>query len=448
MRYLPLNETDRDQMCRKVGVKSVDDFFTSLPKVILDQHFFSLPEGQSEWSVEAQLKALASKNISMSQVPSFIGGGLYRHHVPAAVDYLIQRGEFMTAYTPYQPEVSQGTLQVLFEFQTQVARLTGMDVANASMYEGATAAAEAVMMARRINKKDHVLISGGLHPHYRDVIQTYLALQNGLVQCAAPDFYHRENLLNDITEAMSSVVIQCPSFFGHITDVAKLSQKCKEKGALLILVFTEPLALALLPSFGEMGADIVVGEGQSFGIGLSFGGPGLGLFATKESFVRQMPGRLCGQTVDAEGRRSFVLTLTAREQHIRREKATSNICTNAGLCALAFSIHMTLLGESGMQKLARLNHAKTCDFETVLRSHLPQVTVLNKSYFNEFTIELPIPAKSFCDEMAKRGILAGIPLSRFYPEVEAQKMLLVAVTELTDQADQQAFLDQAREVLK
>lgn len=448
MRYLPLNQTDRTQMCHKVGVQSTDDFFSSLPKVISDQHFFSLPEGRAEWDVEAHLKTLASKNLPLSQCPSFVGGGLYRHHIPAAVDYLIQRGEFMTAYTPYQPEISQGTLQVLFEFQTQVARLTGMEIANASMYEGATAAAEAVMMARRINKKDHVLLSGGLHPHYRDVTQTYLSLQNGQVQCATPDFYHRENLLDDITEATSSVVIQCPSFFGHITDLAKISQKCKQKGALLILVFTEPLALALLSSFGEMGADIVVGEGQSFGAGLSFGGPGLGLFATKESFVRQMPGRLCGQTVDTEGRRGFVLTLTAREQHIRRQKATSNICTNAGLCALAFSIHMTLLGESGMQKLARLNHAMTCDFEAGMRASLPMVQILNQSYFNEFTIELPMTAQRFCDEMAKRGILAGIPLSRFYAEAEAQKMLLVSVTELTSQGDQQTFFDNAREVLK
>ncbi|HXH24153.1 MAG TPA: aminomethyl-transferring glycine dehydrogenase subunit GcvPA, partial [Vicinamibacterales bacterium] len=361
MRYLPLTEDDRRAMLAAIGVPSVESLFRDVPEAARLTAPLDLPDHMGELEVERILGRMAAKNLPAGSVPSFLGAGAYRHHVPAAVDHLIQRGEFLTSYTPYQPEISQGTLQYLFEFQTQVALITGMEVANASMYDGATACAEAVAMANRTTRRARAVISGGLHPHYRAVTET-LARFNGFeLDFAGPDLDGTEDLIGCIDERTSCVVVQYPDVFGRIRDLSKIAEAAHARGALLIVVVTEIVSLGALIPPGEMGADIVAAEGQSIGNALNFGGPYVGLFATREKLIRQMPGRICGETVDADGRRGYVLTLSTREQHIRREKATSNICTNSGLCALAFSIHMTLLGEQGYRRLAQLNHAKAVE---------------------------------------------------------------------------------------
>ena len=446
MRYLPLTQTNRQEMLSALKLKAETQLFETLPGYQKETDAFNLPSHKTERQAENHLQHLAEKNQPLTQFNSFLGGGVYHHHIPSAVDYLIQRGEFMTAYTPYQPEVSQGTLQVLFEFQTQIARLTGMEVANASLYDGATAAAEAVMMAKRLNKKEHIIVSGNLHPHYKEVIETYLDLQDSHPEINAISLNNSENLISQITDQTSSVVVQCPDFLGHIADFRALSKTCHEKGALFIMVFTEPLALGLLPSFGEIGADIVVGEGHSLGMGLNFGGPGLGLFACKKEHLRQMPGRLCGETTDLNGKTGYVLTLAAREQHIRREKATSNICTNAGLCALAFSIHVSQLGETGYKKLAKLNHHLACILADKL-ANLKGIKVINQSFFNEFTIELPISADLFCQKMQEKGIIAGLPLSRFDQSDKIKNILIIAVTEMNEKEDINAYILATKEAL-
>jgi glycine dehydrogenase subunit 1 len=432
MRYLPLTEDDRRGMLARIGAASVDALFEDVPASArrsgpiegLDSH-------QGELEVEQRMKALAGKNIPAGSVPFFVGAGAYRHHVPAAVDHLIQRGEFLTSYTPYQPEVSQGTLQYLFEFQTQVALLTGMEVANASMYDGSTACGEAVMMANRVTRRTKAILSGGLHPHYAEVTRTQARWTNFVAVEAPADVDGTEDLAGLIDDATSCVVVQNPSVFGHVRDLSALAEACHAKGALLIVVVTEVVSLGLLTPPGEMGADIVVAEGQSIGNALNFGGPYVGLFATREKYMRQMPGRLCGETVDADGRRGWVLTLSTREQHIRREKATSNICTNSGLCALAFTIHLSLLGEAGLTRLARLNHATAAALADRLAT-LPGVEVVNVSFFNEFTLRLPKPAASVVEELANRKILGGVPVSRLIAgKPELDDLLLVAVTETT-----------------
>ncbi|MEQ9444074.1 MAG: aminomethyl-transferring glycine dehydrogenase subunit GcvPA, partial [Rhodospirillaceae bacterium] len=354
MRYLPLTDADRGAMLSTIGVESVDALFAELPPT---RPVFDLPDHKSEIEVERAMNVLARENVSCADVPSFLGAGNYRHHTPASLDHLMQRGEFLTAYTPYQPEISQGTLQTIFEFQSQVALMMDMEVANASMYDGATACAEAAAMACRVTKRNHVLMSGSVHPHYRDVTQTQLQHLGLKIECLAPDPIGIEDLVGRIDEGLACVVVQNPGFFGQIKDLTPLADVCHEAGVLLVACVTEPVSLGLVMPPGAMGADIVVGEGQSLAGPASFGGPGVGLFATQEKFIRQMPGRLCGETVDADGRRGFVLTLSTREQHIRREKATSNICTNSGLIALAFTMHMTLLGEAGFARLSEVNHA-------------------------------------------------------------------------------------------
>ncbi|NDE90298.1 MAG: aminomethyl-transferring glycine dehydrogenase subunit GcvPA [Alphaproteobacteria bacterium] len=431
MRYLPLTAQDRSAMLEKIGTTSVDDLFADVPaSAWLKGPIANLPNHKSEMEVERTLTALAHKNIAAGSVPFFCGAGAYRHHVPASVDQLLLRGEFLTSYTPYQPEVSQGTLQYLFEFQTQVSMLTGMPVANASMYDGSTGTVEAVMMANRVTKRDGAILSGGLHPHYRDVVKTHSELSGFTIDCLPPSIKATENLIKKITPETSCVVVQTPDVWGNVHDVTALANACHAQGALLIVVVTEVISLGLLPSPGSMGADIVVCEGQSIGNGLNFGGPYVGLFATKEEYIRQMPGRICGQTVDAEGARGFVLTLSTREQHIRREKATSNICTNSGLCALAFTMHLTLLGQEGLKKLARLNH--TLAVQAVDRlAKISGVTILNKGFFNEFALELSKPAAAIVERLAAQRILAGVPASRLDAAPELRNILLVAVTETT-----------------
>src|SRR5687768_4656572 len=392
MRYLPLSTAERQQMLVVVGASSIDDLFVDVPEAArLPDTILGLDDHASELAVERHLGRLAGRNLVAGEAPFFLGCGAYRHHIPASVDHLIQRGEFLTSYTPYQPEIAQGTLQALFEFQTQVARLYGCDVANASMYDGSTACWEAIAMARRITRRGKAIFSSGLHPHYLSVARTMARFTGDQLETALPELVAQPDtarLLDAIDGETSAVVVQYPDILGRIGDLSGLATQAHEQGALLIVVVTEPVALGAIRSPGEMGADIVVGEGQAIGVGLNFGGPYLGLFATREKFVRQMPGRLCGETVDAEGRRGFVLTLSTREQHIRREKATSNICTNSGLCALAFSIHVTLLGEKGLTRLAKLNHAKAIAFADRLTA-IRGVKLSTPAFFNSFTMALP-----------------------------------------------------------
>ena len=447
MRYLPLTDADRGAMLAAIGAPSVDSLFRDVPEAARDP-VFDLPDHAGEIEVERELGALAGRNVPAGSVPFFLGAGAYRHHVPASVDALIQRGEFLTSYTPYQPEISQGTLQALFEFQTQVALIAGLEVANASMYDGATACLEAVNMALRVTRRPGVVLSGALHPQYRDVTETGLRFLPARLECLPPDFHGTESLLDRIDAETACVVVQYPDFFGRVRDLAPLAEACHDAGALLIAVVTEVVALGALKSPGEMGADIVAAEGKSIGNPLTFGGPYVGLFACRERHVRQMPGRLAGEALDVDGKRGWVLTLATREQHIRREKSTSNICTNSGLCALAFTIHLSLLGEEGFSRLARLNHAKAAALADRLDA-VPGAEVANDSFFNEFTLRLDRPAAGVVDDLAGRGVLAGVPVSRLLPgEPEASPFLLVAATETTDEGDIAALEAALREALR
>jgi len=448
MRYLPLTDADRREMLSVIGAKSVDDLFRDVPaSARLPGKIAGLPDHLCELEVERAFQAYAAKNVSPATAPFFIGAGAYRHHVPSTVDYMIQRGEFLTSYTPYQPEITQGTLQYLFEFQTQVTLLTGMEVANASMYDGSTGTSEAVLMANRVTRRHKALISGGLHPQYRRVIETTAKWEGFNAAIGKPDVDGLEDLIAAVDKETSCVVVQNPNFFGHVRDFAKLAAACHTAGALLIVVVTEVVSLGLLKPPGEMGADIVVCEGQSIGNGLGFGGPYVGLFATREKYMRQMPGRLVGETVDADGKRGFVLTLSTREQHIRREKATSNICTNAGLCALAFTIHLTLLGEAGFRRLAELNHAKASELADRIAT-VPGVKVLNDSFFNEFTVRLPKPAAPVVEALAARRILGGLPVSRLIPnDPSVENLLLLAATETATEAGMAPLVAALKEVL-
>jgi glycine dehydrogenase subunit 1 len=401
-------------------------------------------------AVERQLAAMARKNLAAGEAPFFLGCGAYKHHIPASVDHLIQRGEFLTSYTPYQPEIAQGTLQALFEFQTQVARLYACDVANASMYDGSTACWEAIGMARRITRRGKAVLSSGLHPHYVSLAKTMARFTGDALVTALPQLGPEPDtaeLIGRIDAETSCVVVQYPDILGRIGDLSELAERCHAAGALLVAVVTEPVALGLIRAPGEMGADIVVGEGQSIGVGLNFGGPYVGLFATRDKYVRQMPGRLAGETVDAQGKRGFVLTLSTREQHIRREKATSNICTNSGLCALAFSIHMTLLGEKGLRRLAELNHARACAAAERL-AEVAGVELVTPAFFNEFTLRLNRPARPVVRAMAEKGVLGGVSLGRLYPGSEAlENGLVVAVTETGSDEDVEALAAALEEAL-
>ena len=451
MRYLPLTQPDREAMLAVIGAPSVDALFVDVPpEAQLDGPIHGLPGHASELAVERHMTALARRNTVAGEVPFFLGCGAYRHHVPASVDHLIQRGEFLTAYTPYQPEIAQGTLQMLFEFQTQVARLLGTDVANASMYDGSTACWEAIVMARRITRRGKAILAPGLHPHYVSVARTMAKYTGDVLETWTPALDPGtgiEQLISRIDADTSCVVVQYPDILGRIADLRPLADACHAKKALLIAVVTEPVALGAIRSPGEMDADIVVGEGQSLGVGLQFGGPYVGLFGCKDKYVRQMPGRLCGETVDADGRRGFVLTLSTREQHIRREKATSNICTNSGLCALAFSIHMTLLGEAGLRALAEANHAGAVAAADRL-AQVPGLRLINDSFFNEFTLDLGKEARPVVRTLADRGILAGVSLGRLYPdEANLANGLVVAVTETTTAEDVEALAGALEEIL-
>ena len=445
MRYLPLTTDDRNKMLSEIGVGDIEELFKDVPNDALLKSAIDLPSHKSEMEVETSITSFAKKNKTTNVFPSFLGAGNYSHHIPASVDHLIQRGEFLTSYTPYQPEIAQGTLQALFEFQTQVSLITGMEVANASMYDGATATSEAVLMACRITRRDKIILSNGLHPHYNDVINTNS--RHLKLSIDSTSVWNKKALCELIDENTACIVVQNPDFFGRVQDFTELSETCHQYGALLIIAVTEIISLGALTNPGEMGADIVSGEGQSLGNPISFGGPHVGLLSTREKFLRQMPGRLAGETVDEDGKRGWVLTLSTREQHIRREKATSNICTNSGLCALAFSIHLSLLGEDGFTQLAKINHQRAIDLSKAIES-LDEVELINETFFNEFTLKLPKPAISIVEEMANKGVLAGVPVKRLIPhDIDTENMLIVAATELTTNSDIEKFVTCLRETL-
>ncbi|MBX2833432.1 MAG: aminomethyl-transferring glycine dehydrogenase subunit GcvPA [Micavibrio sp.] len=424
MRYLPQAKKSREEMMKVIGVDSVEDLYADIPKSEMG-FGFDLPDHQGELAVERYMGAYANQNHAAPDGPFFLGAGVYYHHVPSTVDYIIQRSEFLTAYTPYQPEIAQGTLQALFEYQSFIALLTGQDVANASLYDGATAMAEAALMAQRVTKRRKIVLGNDLHQDYKKVLEAYMSNFNDVeITQGAPD------------DASACVIVQSPDFFGNVHKYESFRKQCDESGALLIVVINEIISLGLLPAPVE--ADIVCGEAQSIGLPMSYGGPHLGFFACKEKYLRQMPGRLCGMTEDADGKRGFVLTLSTREQHIRRDKATSNICTNQGLCALAFTVHMSLLGEDGFKDLARLNHEAAIKLADALRK-VKGVKVLNDSFFNEITVEINGDANALIKDLAEQGIIAGY--------AAGQNRLLLAATEMTQDTDIEALCAALNKVL-
>ena len=435
--FIPHTESEREEMLRSIGVEKIEDLFAAIP----EQHRFpklGMLHGMTEMEASAQLKEMAEANLSLSNAVSFLGAGAYYHYIPAAIDNLISRGEFYTAYTPYQPEISQGTLQGIFEYQSLIARLTGMDCANASHYDGATACAEAGILAYHQfrGKRKEILVSPGLHPHYQSVMRTYLSDFDGMYMIS-PTFSSLEDvnpqkLIDAVDENTAMVMVQYPDFFGQVFDFTELAEACHSKGALLC-VCVNPIALGRLKTPGEMGADVVVGEGQPLGIPLSYGGPYLGIFAVRKELIRKVSGRIVGQTVDNRGQKSYVLTLTAREQHIRREKATSNICSNQGLNALTAAIYLSLLGKEGLKEVASLCYNKA-HYAAQKISELKGFEILNSGpFFHEFVVKCPKPVADLQEHLLDHNILGGYDLSGSYPVFE--NCLLIAVTEMNSKQD-------------
>ncbi len=436
MRYLPHTKEEIASMLEAVGLKSLDDLYPTVPEDCRPEKPLDLPEPMTEWELTDLARSLSSTMAAPPRYKVFLGAGSYEHHIPAAVPYLLSRSEFATSYTPYQPEMSQGTLQAIYEYQTLVARLLGMEVANASLYDGASALAEALLMAVRIKKRNRVAISRLIHPLYRQVVRTYLQ-PTGLEIVELP---YLENGRTDLamldgTEDLAAVAVQSPNFFGCVEDLKAVGAAAQGKEALFVTSFTEALAYGLLEAPGKLGADIVCGEGQSFGIPPSFGGPGLGMFATKTAFMRSIPGRLVGQGKDAEDKRGFVLTLATREQHIRREKATSNICTNQSLCALAAAMYMATVGGTGMRELASLNRDKA----EYLKGELHKAgfrAVFETPTFNEFVVEGPPAFGETYDRLLEKKIVAGLPLAPYYPELQNHYLLCVTETKRREDLDE------------
>ncbi len=444
--FIPNSDADRAEMLKTIGIKSVDELFADVPNH-LKYPELNIPDAKSEMEALEDIKQLADTNDSLEELVSFLGAGAYHHYVPAIVDAIISRGEFLTAYTPYQPEVSQGTLQAIFEYQSLVSALTGMEISNASHYDGATAAAEACVLAYHHfrGKRHKFVLSGNLNPQYRETIRTYFQ-DNQSLQIIGDEgngLQDPEQLLNLIDQDTAIVYVQYPDFFGSIYDYTDFAQKVHEKGAIFA-VSINPIALGLLKTPGEFGADIVTGEGQPLGIPLSFGGPYLGLFATKKDFVRKMAGRLVGETVDQNGKKGYVLTLTAREQHIRREKSTSNICTNQGLIALASTIYMSALGKNGLQEVSKLCFNKA-HYAAQQIAKIPGFSIENKAeFFNEFVVKCPVPAEQLNEKLLDFDILGGYALVNDYPELKNH--LLVAVTELNSKEEIDYFVQTLTEV--
>lgn len=438
MRYTPHTDADKAHMLDAIGVESVDALCRHVPESLRQRAKIALPPGLSELAVRKRLASLAARNANAAEWSFFLGGGIYHHFIPAAVDAVVSRAEFLTSYTPYQPEVSQGTLQALFEYQTLICQLTGMEVSNAAVYDGASAAAEAVLMARRIqpDKKRRVLVSRALHPQYRAVIATYLQNLDDVKleeipydAAGATDF---NALASSLDDHVMCVVVGYPNFFGAIEDLASMRAACSKSGAQLVSVTTEALALALLKAPGDFGVDIAVGEGQSLGVPMNLGGPAFGFFACQKKSVRNIPGRLVGETVDVDGRRGYVLTLATREQHIRREKATSNICTSQTLCALAATVYMALMGKSGLRQVAQVNVARAHEAYERLIGEAKLEAVFTKPFFNEFVVRLPESERRFA-RCAREKIVPGIRLDAWYPELE--DCTLVCATEMNEREE-------------
>jgi glycine dehydrogenase subunit 1 len=439
MRYIPNSPEERAEMLQIVGLDSPAELFRSIPKELQLNRLLNITEPLAEPTLIAGMEAMAARNAGATR-PSFLGAGAYSHYSPTIVDYIIQRSEFFTSYTPYQPEVTQGTLQYIFEFQTLVAQLTGMDVANASMYDGSTSMAEAFLMAQRVTRKDKVVVAETVHPEYLQVAKTYV--QHGDVELATINFDQESGRLelDDLTAKLddktAALVVQSPNFFGCVEDLQVLADKAHEVGALLIVVVTEAISLGLLKTPGKCGADIVVAEGQSFGIPLSFGGPFVGLFATNEKYVRQMPGRLAGVAYDKNGNRGFVLTLATREQHIRREKATSNICTNQGLIALAATVYMETMGKKGLQEVA-VQNAQKAAYAAKKISNIDGFTLpFTAPKFNEFIVRAPRNADEILSKLLnEKGIIGGLALSRYYKDNPNDFLVCVTETNSREQID-------------
>ena len=434
-------------MLESCGLNDLSDLYAHLPASALLNRTLDIPKGVSEYEITEYFQTQAAKNAE--GYASFLGAGVYSHYRPVLCDVVVSRGEFLTSYTPYQAEIAQGTLTTIFEFQTMVCQLTGMEVANASMYDGSTAVPEAAMMALRITGRKSFLAAGNLHPEYRQVLDT--AARNAQLNVTSFGYDARTGRIDladleaKLNSGIACVILQSPNFFGVVEDVTAAAELAHKHGALLVMVFTEAVSLGLLEPPRD--ADIVVGELQSFAISPSYGGPFAGIIATKEKFIRQMPGRLVGQTVDSRGNRAFCLTLSTREQHIRREKATSNICTNSGLCALAFSIHMTLLGEKGLRALAEVNHANACAAAERL-AQVPGVELVTPRFFNEFTLRMPRETRPVVRALADRGILGGVSLGRLYPDGDGRENgLVVAVTETVTPEDVEAYASALEELL-
>jgi len=431
----------------KIGLSSPAELFSCLPKEVKLKKKLDLPSPLSEPELEEYMKSLAQKN-SYSQFLSFLGAGAYPHFIPAVVDYLSSRGEFVSPYTPYQPEVSQGTLQLIFEFQTLICQLTGMDAANASLYDGASGAAEAVLMADRLQRKSKVLVARSLHPHYREVIKTYtknLNIRVEEIECSPKGELDFEDLSQKLDKQTTAVVCQSPNFLGVIEDVEKISALAHDHQALSVVVVAESISLGLLEAPGHLGADIVTGEGQSFGLPLSFGGPYLGFMACLKEFMRQFPGRIAGQTKDVDGRKGYVLTLSTREQHIRRERATSNICTNQAWCALRATIFLETLGKRGLKELAWQNIQKAHYAQKKLTEIKGVKKRFEGNYFNEFVLELPKPWSTVEAQLKEKRIIGGLDLEKYYPELK--NCVLVCVTELHKKAEIDALADNLKQAL-
>jgi glycine dehydrogenase subunit 1 len=428
-RYIPHTDEDVREMLATIGVAELDELFAGVPEKVRLGRLLDLPRAASEQEVVDELSALAARNAHAQAQPWFLGAGLYAHYLPAAVPALASRAEFYTAYTPYQAEISQGTLQTIFEWQTLVCALTGLEVSNASLYDGASAAAEAVLLALRATRRRRVVVAHGLHPHYGDVLRTYLrALDVEIVWLPRGPDGRTAPIAAAVDDATACVLVQSPSFVGPVQDLAEAAAAAHARGALLACVVTEALSLGLLRAPGDLGADVVCGEAQSLGVPMSFGGPVLGFLATRERLVRQLPGRLVGETRDVRGRRGFVLTLSTREQHIRREKATSNICTNQGLCLLYATIYLALLGRVGLRKLARLNFAKAEYLKRRVLETRGLSLPLAAPGFNEFVVGVPDSAAAALARAQEAGLMGGLDLAPWEPDLGPA--VLVCATEL------------------
>jgi glycine dehydrogenase subunit 1 len=444
MGYCPNTEKEQQEMLSAIGVSSVEGLFAAIPTALRAKHF-DLPQGMSEFETFDKMKGVAGKNSS--DILNFIGGGFYDHIIPAAVDHLSGRAEFYTAYTPYQPECSQGTLQALFEYQTAICRLTGLDVSNASLYDGATACAEASMMAMRVTGRNRILVDACVSPFSREVLKTYLYNLDVEIVEIPPvgGAFDRAELGRLLDDTVAGVLVQNPNFFGTVEDFTSMASEVHAKGALLI-ASVYPISLGMLKSPGEMGIDIAVGDGQSLGNPLSFGGPSFGFIAAKKKLIRNMPGRIVGETVDKNGKRGFVLTLQAREQHIKRHKATSNICSNQGLCALRGLIFLSTIGKTGLQEMASLNRDKA-EYAKSRIASIPGVKLLHSGpTFNEFTVTLPESSTPLVSALLKKGIAAGVPAGEYYNGLE--NALIVTVTEKRSKGEIDRLAQAIQEVLQ